>query len=90
MKIAPRVVTKKDEARLWNLQYTTRQAPTRRYAFRKGDTVGISQVRQPFDREYDERWTMEYFVVDDRGMKEGIPYYTLKDTSGDAVQGTFY
>jgi hypothetical protein len=44
MKIAPRVVTKKDEARLWNLQYTTRQAPTRRYAFRKGDTVGISQV----------------------------------------------
>ena len=33
---------------------------------------------------------MEYFVVDDRGMKEGIPYYTLKDTSGDAVRGTFY
>jgi hypothetical protein len=33
---------------------------------------------------------MEYFVVDDRGMKEGIPYYTLKETFGDAVQGTFY
>jgi hypothetical protein len=33
---------------------------------------------------------MEYFVVDDRGMKEGIPYYTLNDTSGDAVRGTFY
>jgi hypothetical protein len=31
-----------------------------------------------------------YFVVDDRGMKEGISYYTLKDTIGDAVQGTFY
>jgi hypothetical protein len=85
MKMAPRVVTKKDEAHLWKLQYTTRQyakAPTRRYAFRKGDPVGISHVRQPFDREYDERWTMEYFVVDDRGMKEGIPYYMLKDTSG--------
>ena len=93
MKMAPRAVTKKDEARLWKLQYTTRQyakAPTRRYAFLKGDTVGISHVRQPFDREYDERWTMEYFVVDDRGMKEGIPYYTLNDTSGDAVWGTFY
>ena len=36
------------------------------------------------------RWTMEYFAVDHRGMKEGIPYYTLKDTSGDAVQGTFH
>jgi hypothetical protein len=29
-------------------------------------------------------------VVDDRGMQEGIPYYTLKDTIGDAVQCTFY
>ena len=33
---------------------------------------------------------MEYVVVDDRGMKEGIPYYKLKDTLGDQVQGTFY
>ena len=33
---------------------------------------------------------MEYFVVDDGGMKEGIPYYTLTNTSGDAVRGTFY
>jgi hypothetical protein len=93
IKMAPRTVTKKDEARLCKHQYTTRQyakASTRRYAFRKGDTVRISHVRQPFDREYDERWPMEYFVVDDRGMKEGIPYYTLKDTSGDAVQGSFY
>ena len=93
IKMAPRAVTKKDESRLWKLQYTIRQyakTPTRRYAFRKGDTVRISQVRQPFDREYDERWTMEYFVVDDRGMQEGIPYYTLKDTTGDAVQCTFY
>jgi hypothetical protein len=93
IKMAPRVVTKKDEARLWKLQYSTRQyakTPTRRYAFQKGDTVRISHVRQPFDREYDERWTMEYFVVDDRGMKEGIPYYTFKDTTGDALYGIFY
>jgi transcription termination factor Rho len=91
--MSPRAVTKKDEARLWKFQYPTRQyakTSTRRYAFRKGDTVRISHVRQPFDREYDERLTMEYFVVDDRGMKEGISYYTLKDTSGDVVQGTFY
>jgi hypothetical protein len=91
--MASTAVTMKDEARLWKLQYTTRhyaKTPTRRYAFRKGDTVRISHVRQPFDPEYDERWTIEYFVVDDRGMKEGMPYYTLKDTSGDALQGTFY
>lgn len=92
IKMAPRAVTKKDEARLWKMQYPTSQykVPRRRFAFQKGDTVRISHVRQPFDREYDERWTMEYFVVDDRGMKEGLPYYTLKDTANDPVRGTFY
>lgn len=33
---------------------------------------------------------MEHFVVDDRCMKEGIPYYTLKDTSAEVVRGIFY
>ncbi|CAC5412824.1 unnamed protein product [Mytilus coruscus] len=91
IKMAPRAVTKRDETRLWKMQYTRQyKAPTQRYAFKKGDTVRISHVRQPFDREYDERWMMKYFVVDDRDMKEGIPYYTLKDTTGDDVQGTFH
>lgn len=42
IKMAPRAVTKKDEAQLWKLQYASRQyvnAPTLRYAFQKGDTV---------------------------------------------------
>jgi hypothetical protein len=33
---------------------------------------------------------MEYFVVDDRGMKEGFPFNVLKDTMDDVVDGTFY
>ena len=61
-----------------------------RFAFKEGDTVRISHVRQPFNREYNERWTLEYFVVTDRGVKEGLPYHTLKDTTGKVVQGTFY
>jgi hypothetical protein len=60
------------------------------FAFKKGDTVRISHVRQPFDREYDEHWTVEYFLVAIRGVKEGLPYYTLKDTTGEVVQGTFF
>jgi NMD protein affecting ribosome stability and mRNA decay len=30
------------------------------------------------------------FVVDIRGTKEGIKYYTLKYTLAEPVQGTFY
>jgi hypothetical protein len=67
IKMAPRAVTKKDETRLWKLQYTTRQyakAPTRRYAFWKGDTVCISHVRQPFDQEYDGRWNISWWTIE--------------------------
>jgi hypothetical protein len=63
----------------------TRKKTNPRFAFKKGDTVQISHVRQPFDREYDEHWTMEYFVVADRRVKEGLPYYTLKDMTGEAI-----
>jgi hypothetical protein len=29
-------------------------------------------------------------MVVDRGVTEGLPYHTLKDTTGKVVQGTFY
>lgn len=77
IKMAPRVVTKTDEKRLWNLQYGPQNYATirtRRFAFKKEDTIRISHVRQSFDL----------------GIKEGIPYYTLNDTMGDSVHGTFY
>ena len=94
IKMAPKKVTKKDEVRLWKLQYRSKPKTVtkanRRFAFKKGDTVRISHLRRPFDREYDERWTMEYFVVDKRGKKQEIAYYVLKDIMGDPVQGTFY
>ena len=67
-----------------------RGGPAIRYEFNVGDKVRISHLQRPFQREYDERWTYEYFVIDSRGMKQGIPYYILKDAQGDAVDGTFY
>jgi hypothetical protein len=30
---------------------------------------------------------VEYFMVADRGVTEGLPYHTLKDTTGKVVQG---
>lgn len=92
--MAPGAVTKKDEIRLWKLSYPRIKNPvrktTKRYRFKIGDTVRISHLRQPFDREYDERFTAEYFIVETREKKQGIALYTLKDTLGDPVQGTFY
>ena len=92
IKMAPRSVTKRDESRLWKLQYPPQEIrnPSPSFKFNLGDTVRISHIRRPFDREYDERWTMEYFVVESKDIKEGIPVYTVKDTFGDEVKGTFH
>lgn len=29
-------------------------------------------------------------MIASRGMKQGIPFYTLKDVEGDVINGTFY
>ncbi|VDI49471.1 Hypothetical predicted protein [Mytilus galloprovincialis] len=92
--MAPKNVTQNDEIRLWKMQSRTQRKKkvsktTPRYAFRLGETVRISKLRYVFDREYDERWTMEYFIVADRGKRQGLPYFVLKDTMGFVIQGTF-
>jgi hypothetical protein len=97
LKRAPEQVKKRDEQELWKLQYQRQPSvprptglPKTRYRFNVGDEVRISHLQRPFQREYDERWTYEYFVVNSRGMKQGIPYYTLKDLRDEEVTGTFY
>lgn len=55
-----------------------------------GDLVRVSFIRGQFQREYDERWPRELFVVNQRFMKENIPQYQLNDYCGEIVEGTFY
>ena len=98
IKKAPIDVKKSDQAALWNLKYNSlprvkRSKTTKglqKYMFKVGDNVRISGLRKPFQREYDERWTIEYFIVSQRGKKEEIPYYKLQDIQLDPIRGTFY
>lgn len=92
IKMTPRSITKRDEVRLWKLQYPPQEMrnPSPSFKFNLGDTVRISHIRRPFVREYDEKWTNEYFIIESKVIKEGIPVYTLKDTLGDEVTGTFH
>lgn len=55
-----------------------------------GDKVLISKIASVFDREYDEKWSGEFFVVRRRFLRNGIPVYTLGDYNDEAITGTFY
>ena len=60
------------------------------FKYKVGSLVRVSFLRRPFQREYDERWSRELFVVNDRFMSDNIPQYRLKDYAGEVVSGTFY
>ena len=99
IKRAPRSVKAQDSVDLWNLQYASRPKSSKRKAgishvrgfkYKVGDLVRVSFVRRAFQREYDERWSRELFVVNERFISDGIPQYILKDYAGEVISGTVY
>ena len=63
---------------------------TPKFKFMLDDTVRISHARHPFQREYNERWTREHFIIVDRFLKGGIKIYKLKDYDNELITGSFY
>ena len=97
IKRTPASVKPEHATEIWQGTMNKLKKPTRassvskpRYRFRVGQTVRLSHLRRPFQREYDERWTTEYFIVSARDIKENIPYYKVKDLQGEPIEGTFY
>lgn len=60
------------------------------FQFKKDDLVRISFTKQPFQRAYQEQYTMEVFKVAGTRLTQGIPMYKLKDLQGDNIKGLFY
>ena len=67
-----------------------RKKTKQRYKYKEGQTVRISHVRSVFDREYSQKWTGELFKIRERFKREDVPVYTLKDWSGEDIEGSFY
>ena len=99
IKRSPQSVKPTDSVELWKRQYDTipmsnsnrrHVSAVAKFKYKVGDLVRVSYLRRPFQREYDERWSRELFVVNQRFMSDNIPQYFLKDYAGELVSGTFY
>jgi len=98
----PEEVTEKNEKQLWWQMYWPKETlneETKRlraerkekYKLNVGDFVRISLRKKAFQREYDERWSGEIFIVVSKFKRNGsIPMYKLTDYEGEKVTGTFY
>lgn len=69
---------------------TPRKQTKRPYKFKVGDKLQFSNISFVFDREYDQKWSVEICIVCRRFLRNGIPVYTLSDYNDEAITGTFY
>ena len=60
------------------------------FKYKIGDDVRISQLKHSFQRDYQQKWTDEYFKVFRRYQRYGIPVYKIRDLADDPIEGTFY
>lgn len=92
IKEAPDDVALEQEDEIWNRLYPPKALgdEAAKFKFNINDKVRILPTRRPFDREYDIKWTVEYFIVTDRYFKENIPKYKLKDYLNEPIKGSFY
>ena len=55
-----------------------------------GDYVRISSTKHIFQRDFEQKWTDEVFIIQRRFFRQGIPVYKLKDFAEEPITGTFY
>lgn len=64
--------------------------PRKRFKFKMGDYVRISSTKHIFQRDYEQKWTEEVFIIHRRFLRQGIPVYKITDYGNDPIEGTFY
>ena len=62
----------------------------KKFKYKIGQTVRLSNIRSVFDREYSQKWTGEIFKIKSRFKRQGLPVYTLVDWDNYKIDGTFY
>lgn len=60
------------------------------FRYKKGEHVRISHSAKVFDRAYNEKWSLEIFIIDKTTVREGVKIYKIKDLLGEDIQGHFY
>ena len=85
----PAEVNGRNESIVWKRLYSPPKRPAK-FRFKVGDRVRISKQRLTFEKSYLPSWSEELFTVTKRSWRQQVPVYTLKDFSGEVIQGSFY
>lgn len=98
IKMNPIQALDSDQYIVWKNQYQTKapiakqsRKPKRKIAFKfhENDNVKLSAKRRTFQREYDQRYTTEVFVITEKRKKGEISLYKIKDLNNEGIIGEF-
>ncbi len=87
--IAPVMVTKKNEKKLWNKLYKGNIRSNKPFKFQTGESVRLTKNRRLFKKGYLPKWTHEYFFITDR-IKSKPHTYRITDLKKEVIKGIFY
>ena len=89
--LSPAEINSNNEAVIWKRMYVdTTIIRKNKYKFKKGDKVRISHLKYQFQRDYHQKWTEEYFVIQGRKKRMSVNVYFIKDLLDDHIDGIFY
>ena len=90
--LSPAAITKSNEAKVWKHMYmnTLKLKKKKKFAFNIHDKVRISHLKDVFQRDYQQKWTEEIFIITHRHTEQGIHLYQLKDFADEPIDGYFY
>ncbi|KAK3106857.1 hypothetical protein FSP39_001501 [Pinctada imbricata] len=60
------------------------------YTLKIGDQVRITHLKRVFQRDYDQTYTEEVFIIKSRHISQDIPIYKLVDMMDEPILGSFY
>ncbi len=99
IKMKPDEVRPEHEVLLWQRLYEqspSKKSPPKKppseknpFKFDINDTVRIQVNRQAFLREYDPKWTSEYYLISHRFLTENLAIYKLKDIQNEPIKSSF-
>jgi len=89
---SPSSVTKSNEAKLWKQMYidSLKLRKKKRFKFKVKDQVRISHLKYVFQRDYQQKWTEEVFIITYRDRVQGVNIYQVKDYLDEPIDGYFY
>ena len=91
--VSPSAINKENEANIWKYMYidSLKLGKTKKtYKFEIGNKVRISHLKFIFQRNYQQKWTEEIFIVTHRHREQGINLYRLNDFADEPIDGYFY